>query len=538
MVRREMDNLSTAVVSLTILCLVHVVSVIGFSSEDETRSLLEQYNVVDETLLSTPFPKIQGPKSKQDRIAIIGAGPAGIHMAYKLKVAGYTNITVFEKSNYIGGKSRTIYHRQVPHEMGTVYTQPDYTEIYRLVNEFDAGHLLPMPSPTIWVNKQQPVPMTNLQNILRVLVELHPHITNTTEAMSILQQAIGKYIGLHTKMFGNYEGELMPRPIKAIMSQVNMTFLEFLKIHDIEVLKATFMSALTAQGYGHVDEISTLYGMMWMTPRLLAEISKPPLPEVKSVVKILSKGFQFLWAEIARQSNINVRLSSDVKKIFRLKPSNKFRVMYQRCRRWRRETFDFLIISPTMKFMSDVITFEPHVQEMFSRTFNYYYTTTLVDTNYGLNRGLTPQDYYAYNINNKEESSIWVHRDSYSSLNYITGENYTRGEFPDGPDNKYVQSSVYYQFSKQNPDRTTLTKKLKDHIMNVEQATIENVISRKTWNYFPRYSVSDMASGILWDIFDIQGEHNMWYIGSSVSFESVKSVVEYNNLLLRQFCGI
>ena len=30
----------------------------------------------------------------------------------------------------------------------------------------------------------------------------------------------------------------------------------------------------------------------------------------------------------------------------------------------------------------------------------------------------------------------------------------------------------------------------------------------------------------------MQGKHGIWYAGSSVSFESVKSVVEYNKILL------
>ncbi|XP_021361056.1 polyenoic fatty acid isomerase-like isoform X2 [Mizuhopecten yessoensis] len=482
----------------------------------------------------TSFPKIKGPKSKHDRIAIIGAGPSGIHMAYKLKKEGYTNVTVFERNRYIGGKSRTLYHRGVPHEMGTVYTQPDYTEIYRLVNEFDAGHLLPMPSPTVWVNnKKHPIPITSLQNSIRVLMRLRPDITNTTVAAGILQQAIRKYLGLHIGMFGTYEGELMPRPCDAILSKINMTFLDFLKVHQIEALKGMFMSAMTAQGYGHVDEISTLYGMMWMTPRFLEEIVKPPLPEVKSVVKILSKGFQFLWAEISRITNLNVKLSSPVTKVLRLR--NGFLVIYRDCGNLRKERFDFIITSPTMKFMSNVIKFDPDVRELFRRTFNYYYTTTLADTDYGVNRGKSPQDYYAFNMNSKENNSVWVHRDSYSSLNYITGENYTNGLFTDGPDGKYIQSSVYYQFSKRSSPWQTLTQKLKDHILNVERSTKIKIIHRIKWSYFPRYSVSDMASGILWDIFEKQGAHNMWYIGSSVSFESVKSVVEYNNLLLRQF---
>ena len=55
---------------------------------------------------------------------------------------------------------------------------------------------------------------------------------------------------------------------------------------------------------------------------------------------------------------------------------------------------------------------------------------------------------------------------------------------------------------------------------------------QKVWRYFPHYSVKELTAGVLWDILEMQGKHKMWYIGSSVSFESLKSVVEYNKLLL------
>ncbi|OWF51567.1 hypothetical protein KP79_PYT24366 [Mizuhopecten yessoensis] len=116
--------------------------------------------------------------------------------------------------------------------------------------------------------------------------------------------------------------------------------------------------------------------------------------------------------------------------------------------------------------MSDIIRFKPKVRELFSKTFNYYYTTTLADTDYGVNRGKTPQDYYAFNIIAKEESSVWGHRDSYSSLNYIIEGDYTVGN----PGGQNVQSSVYYQFSKQTPDPKSLIRKLRAHISNIEES--------------------------------------------------------------------
>jgi hypothetical protein len=41
-----------------------------------------------------------------------------------------------------------------------------------------------------------------------------------------------------------------------------------------------------------------------------------------------------------------------------------------------------------------------------------------------------------------------------------------------------------------------------------------------------------MADGALWNIFKMQGSRRTWFAGSSVNFESVKSVFEYNKLLV------
>jgi len=50
-----------------------------------------------------------------------------------------------------------------------------------------------------------------------------------------------------------------------------------------------------------------------------------------------------------------------------------------------------------------------------------------------------------------------------------------------------------------------------------------------------RWNPEEMTAGYLWDTFEIQGTKRTWYAGSSVSFESVRSVMAYNKLLLRQF---
>ncbi|OWF46743.1 polyenoic fatty acid isomerase-like [Mizuhopecten yessoensis] len=474
--------------------------------------------------------KIPGPKSLKDKIAIVGAGPSGIHMAYKLKKAGFKNVVVLEKSGDVGGKSRTIYHRGVPHEMGTCYTHPDYEEIYELIREHDAGDILPMPSPSMWVDTPRgKVPLTSSQYYAIEARKIKPDMANGTEGL-FFQAAIQKYIKLHTSLFGQYEGMLMPRPDRAKLAATNMTFVEFLRKHDIEILKAIFLPAATMQGYGHVDEVSDVYAMMWLTPNFLTNLLRRD-ENGESNIKILSKGFQFLWQEMRRQNNLDVRLNSPVLGIVRSKRG--FILIYRDCNFWRFEHFDFLILTPFMKSLSNVIQFNREENSLFQTSFHYYFMATLADTTYG-RRSETPTGYFANNIKSKIDNLVWGFRDSYASLNNIIGANYSSGIFPGGTDGKKLQSSIYYQMLQARPVRAIAEQMLRDHVNRVEQAQVVGVQKQIVWDYFARYPVPDIANGILWDILDIQGKYGIWYIGSSVSFESLTAVVGYNNLLLKR----
>lgn len=76
--------------------------------------------------------KQRNPFRKDARIVVIGAGPSGIHMAHMLKTMGYSNVRVLEKSNRIGGKSKSIKIDGIPHEMGTCFLTTQYEEVNSL----------------------------------------------------------------------------------------------------------------------------------------------------------------------------------------------------------------------------------------------------------------------------------------------------------------------------------------------------------------------------------------------------------------------
>ncbi len=47
-------------------------------------------------------------------------------------------------------------------------------------------------------------------------------------------------------------------------------------------------------------------------------------------------------------------------------------------------------------------------------------------------------------------------------------------------------------------------------------------------DFYPRWTVKQIGRGLHWDFYEEQGKNGFWVIGDGASFESTKSVMEYN----------
>ena len=87
------------------------------------------------------FPKIVGPRAN-DKVCIVGAGPAGLHMALSLKDKGYQKIKIFEKTDRHGGKSKDIIIDGIYRFLGSIFLTSDYADtVFKLAKRYNAGDM-------------------------------------------------------------------------------------------------------------------------------------------------------------------------------------------------------------------------------------------------------------------------------------------------------------------------------------------------------------------------------------------------------------
>ena len=175
--------------------------------------------------------------------------------------------------------------------------------------------------------------------------------------------------------------------------------------------------------------------------------------------------------------------------------------------------------------------------EYFNKTDIHYFTTAIIDTT-NETRSISPVLYFLKS-NHSEiyDNRVIAQRDSYSAINEFTGPLYQNATYPISKDNSSFMTTVDYIMAKIKQSESELNRTFIEHKQRLK-ANRTSIFKMEQWRYFPRYSEEDMESGILWRILELQGKYGMWYTGSSVCFESVKSVVEYNKILVSNMKNI
>jgi hypothetical protein len=217
-----------------------------------------------------------------ERVAILGAGPAGLAVAHYLRKAGFRAVTVLERETRVGGKCCTIEHEGRSYELGAALLSPLYTHVRALVREM--GIEATLEAGGVFVDdggaKKFLLPAAARRN-WRALAGEFPRY---------LAALLG-------------ERRLWKPGFDGLPTEMNAPFETWAKNHGygemVEIVRPWF----TAFGYGYLDEIPAAYVLKYMT------IGGFPFHE------LLDRGYQGLWEKVAE--GLDVRLGVDVQRITR-----------------------------------------------------------------------------------------------------------------------------------------------------------------------------------------------------------------------------
>jgi thioredoxin reductase len=554
-------------------CFARAKFVSDYCGNGEGSSVTATWGATGHSQTYKASPHRPVPLTKDSTVAIIGAGPAGVHMASLLKKAGVANVKLLEKTARLGGKSYTVMKDGVPHEMGTCYLHNMYGTIRDLLKEYEietteeafgldanSAEIVPEGDRAVFserVYAAMGIPKQNwggrkfgLQQWIGAYTVFkygskYGVKLDAAGATKAVGAAILKYVKTHHQLVGDLKRGVMPEMPTSPVAKAAIegkTFGEFLENHGMEVLIGYLELAQSAQGYGLLFEVPALYGLWWIHPEILLNtISNKPKPSLT----MLKKGYHQIWKTIADKHQLDIVYEATVKEVTRngAKPDKPVTVKYAVKNgdevTEKTEKFDWLVLAAPHRYVPTYVKDTTEVErEIFAAVHAYTLTTTLYESspvpNFTDENTKATIAYSDDNLNLNRDGHWYCDRYSKPCIQGLASADWSG-----------KQARVSYQFNtkdihegedKRPPfaRNEDLIKTLKEDIA-ISGVTDVEIIDQFPWSYFPHFGNEALAKGLPWKLLGMQGNLNTWYIGSSACFESVHDVTTYNHIVLDRY---
>jgi len=464
-----------------------------------------------------------------ERICIIGGGPAGISAAMYLQFKGYRNYRIYEKLNKVGGKSYSpkimVNGEERSFETGAIMGAITYHAVHEVEKFGGVGHY---DGP----NMRRMYRDSSGQEIYPFDIKKNPSLKKTKDLIKLKQQmkklveimntkykgydcyghrgiAQGKYQGLSK---GLDDALLQIEGVNPNLKDLALPFSEFCKLNGVEEVMKIWIGPYTSFGYGFFDEIPAAYVMKYLDTTTAIEFVNMRLWTWKD-------GTQSIY-EAANKKLINPAiLNTEVVKVERPAEGEEgtIKVTLKDKDGVRVEEFDKLIVTTPLDWFANYADAREEEKELFSKIIHEKYVDFIAT--FEKNEGPTISGYIFDNMVPERLGHAMVYYHRWEDL---------------GGDCPCVVYALRNHMGSKDADYDYTINAMLDDMRLCGFKVKERLFEQETY-YCPHVSPEDYAAGWYDRLEEMQGKQNTYYAGEIISFGDMEDTCAASRDLIGRF---
>ncbi|MBR0122166.1 MAG: FAD-dependent oxidoreductase [Clostridia bacterium] len=479
-----------------------------------------------------------------EKICIIGGGPAGLSCAMYLEKKGYTNYVIYEKLNKVGGKcwspkikvkhngkeeersfetgaimGAITYHAvSEMEEFGGYYHKgPDFKHgepnMRREFRNLDGTVDHPF-EPKVNFSIGKTLKLLKLKKQMKKLNELMQTKYAGYDCYGHLGVAKGEYYGI-SKGVDGYCGATkensFPNYIKGTnpnLKDLALPFSEFCKLNGVEEVQRIWIAPFTSFGYGFFDEIPAALVMKYLDVTTALEF-------VNMKLWTWQDGTQEIYESVNRKLMHPAVLETEVVKVER--PDGKVNVTVRKNGEESTETFDKLIITTPLDYFVNYSDATEKEKELFGKIIHERYCDYIAT----FEPGKSP------NISGYMVDNMVPERLGHAMVYYNRWQHLDR----DCPATVYALAN---HTGTPDVDYDTVMKTMDEDMKKVGFPIKEKLYAQEVY-YCPHVSPKDYADGWYDKLEELQGTLNTYYAGEIISFGDMEDTCAASKDIIGRF---
>ena len=458
---------------------------------------------------------------KNVRICIVGGGPAGLSAGMYLEQKGYTNYTILERLDRVGGKCWSPHYNGRRYEMGAIMGVPSYYAVHDVEEFCGITHDGPKLNRNYKNSKGDVIePFEPKKNILKIprLLKMKKQIKKLGEILETKYK--GYDLNGHRGVAeGRYEGYACTpgrekvEGVNPNLKDLTMPFADWCKLNGVELAQDVWIGPYTSFGYGYFDEIPAAYVLKYLDFQTCMNFVKVNLWTWKD-------GTQFIWESLNNKLKNPARLNSKIEKVEHRDGKVYVTVNGQV------EEYDKIIVTAPLYIPN-------------KRTDGQIGMVDYFDAREDEKALFSKIDYERYDV-----LAVETKPEDHPEISYYVFENMQK--------ERLGHLMVYYRRWKDTKDQVITTYALRKHKDTKEVPYEEcrkmvlddlktmhnpasNVVNEWSVYYFPHVFSEDYAAGWYDKVEAMQGKYDTYYAGEIMAFGDMDETAEYSRELVDRF---